>query len=94
MFLFLISDIKGNIKPSEIPLHSIPFRIRVYDRTLCGRHNVTNAKSMGNKVGEFIVVDTWDVIDINKSMRIQTLIDARKSLIDKIDFKVKGGGEM
>lgn len=89
----ILSEIQGTAKPSDIPLHSIPFWVRAYDLPLRGRTNVDNARTVGNKVGTFMEVDTSDIIGINKSMRVRSLIDARRPLRDKILLKMKGGRE-
>lgn len=84
-YALILSDIHGDIKPSSIELHFIPFWIRVYDLPFKGRGNDSNAKMIGDKVGTYIESKKSDVVAINKSLRIRTMIDVRKPLVSKIN---------
>lgn len=86
-----LSDVQGDRKPSEYPMHLIPFWVRVYDLPILGRLNETNARRLGDKIGSFVKVDKTDIIGINKSLRIRTLIDVRKPLKKEIELKLRGG---
>lgn len=51
--VLVLSDVKGELKPSEIPLHTTPFWVRVYDLPFKGRNSEANARTIGNKIGSF-----------------------------------------
>ncbi|XP_021864017.1 uncharacterized protein [Spinacia oleracea] len=86
-----LSDVNGEVKPSELPLHNTPFWVRIYDLPLVGRTNDANARVIGNKVGSFIKADKSDVIGINKSLRVRSMIDLRKPLKKEVTLKMRGG---
>ncbi|XP_021858913.2 uncharacterized protein [Spinacia oleracea] len=89
--ILALSDVQGDLKPSEYPLHLVPFWVRVYDLPILGRNNESNARKIGNKVGCFMKVDKSDIVGINKSLRIRVSIDVRKPLKEEIDLKLRGG---
>lgn len=89
--IMALSDIQGDTKPSDYPLFSVPFWIRVYDLPVMGRHNKANARRIGNKAGEFVKMDRSDVIGVNKSMRIRVMVDVRKPLKKDVEMKLRGG---
>lgn len=86
----ILSDIKGNDRPSKLPLHKVPFWVRVYDLPLRGRNNENNARALGEKLGTYVRMEKSDVIGINKSLRIRVLLDARKPLPCSVKFKLMG----
>lgn len=86
-----LSNVSGESKPSEIPLFEASFWVRVYDLPLVGRSSETNARNIGNKVGTFMAVDKSDVVGINKSLRVRTMIDLREPLKKEITLKLRGG---
>ncbi|XP_021864582.1 uncharacterized protein [Spinacia oleracea] len=88
--ILALCDVKGDLKPSEYPLHLVPFWVRVYDLPIMGRNNEANAKIIGNKLGEFMKVDQSDIVGINKSLRIRVMIDVQKPLKDEIEIKMRG----
>jgi len=88
-----LGEIQGKIKPSDIQLSYIPIWVRVYDLPFKGGYNDTNATMIGKKIGSFIQLDKWDSMEIDKSLRIRVLIDARKPLTQKIKLKMRGGQE-
>uniref|UniRef100_A0A803MGA3 CCHC-type domain-containing protein n=1 Tax=Chenopodium quinoa TaxID=63459 RepID=A0A803MGA3_CHEQI len=49
--VMILDDAKGNMKPSEIPLNSVPFWVRIYDLPFRGRSNEDNARRIGDKIG-------------------------------------------
>lgn len=87
----VLSDVTGDCKPSEMPLHEVPFWVRIYDLPLMGRNNEANVRKIGNKVATFVAVDKSDVIGINKSLRVRTLVDLRKPLKKEISVTMRGG---
>lgn len=86
-----LSDINGEERLSEMNLHIAPFWVRVYDLPFVGRSNDANARKIGNKVGAYIGMDTSDVVGINKSLRIRTMVDLRKPLEKEVRLKMRGG---
>lgn len=60
----ILSEIQGNMQPSDILLHSIPFWVRVYNLPFYERMNIENARKVRNKVGRFIDVDLTNMVGI------------------------------
>uniref|UniRef100_A0A803M515 CCHC-type domain-containing protein n=1 Tax=Chenopodium quinoa TaxID=63459 RepID=A0A803M515_CHEQI len=89
--VMILDDAKGNMKPSEIPLHLVPFWIRVYDLPFRGRSNEDNARRLGDKIGSYITMDKSDVIGINKSLRIRVLVDVNKPLKKVMELRTGRG---
>lgn len=89
--ILALSEVCGDLKPFEYPLHWAPFWIRVYDLPILGRSNEMNAKRIASKVGTFVKVDKSDIIGVNKSLRVRVMIDVQKPLKDEIELKLRGG---
>lgn len=56
-----------------------------------GRYNDANARTLGNKLGTYMGIDKSDIIGINKSLRIRTLVDLRRPLKPEVTLKMRGG---
>lgn len=91
--VILMSDIKGNCKPSDIQLWEFPIWARVYDLPFKGRLNINNVKAIGNKIGSFITMDKSGAMGIDKSIRIRVMHDVRKPLTSSIKVRMKSGEE-
>lgn len=89
----LLSDITGDIKPSEMELFELPMWVRVYNLPFKGRMQRENVEAMGKKVGRFIKADMSGSVGIDKSIRLRIGVDVRKPLIQKIKVKMRGGDE-
>ncbi|KAL2931722.1 Gag-Pol polyprotein [Bienertia sinuspersici] len=79
----MLGEVNGEVKPSEIQLSTLHIWARIYDLPFKGRGNETNARMIGEKIGNYIGVDKSQSLD--KSLRIRVSIDVHKPL--------RGGGE-
>lgn len=89
----VLSDIEGNLKPSDMELFELPLWVRVYNLPFKGRLNHQNFEAIGNKIGTFVKIDCSGSLGIDKSLRMRVLIDVRKALIQKVKVKMRGGEE-
>lgn len=78
-------------KPSELQFFSLPIWVRLYDIPFRGRNNESNARSLGDKIGEFMEMDKFDYIGMEKSFRIRVKLDVRKPLKKHVPIKLRNG---
>ena len=89
----LLSDIKGNIRPSDMELYELPMWVRIYNLPFKGRLNPENIAAMGKKLGQFVKADVSGSVGIDKSIRLRIAVDVRKPLTQEIKVKMRSGEE-
>lgn len=67
--------------------------IRVYNLPFKGRLNTNIDEAIGNKIGDFIKMDSSGLMRIDKSVRIRVKFDVRKPLMKRVKIKRRGGVE-
>ena len=85
------SEIQDDGKPSEMQLHSLPIWVRFYNLPFKGRGNDENIKMLAGKVGVLVKIDKSNVMDIDRSVRVNVVIDVRKPLKEQVKMKIRGG---
>uniref|UniRef100_A0A803MIE9 CCHC-type domain-containing protein n=1 Tax=Chenopodium quinoa TaxID=63459 RepID=A0A803MIE9_CHEQI len=89
----LPGEIDDNVKPLDVHLCEIPMWVRVYSLPFRGRLNTANVEAIGNKIERFVKFDNSGCMDIEKFVRIRTMIDVTKPLLQKVKVKMRGGYE-
>lgn len=86
----LQSEMEEAEKPSDLQFYSLPIWARVYNVPFRGRYNETNARIIGDKIGEFIELDKTKSLGMEKSLRIRVALDVRNPLKKHVSIKVRG----
>lgn len=79
-YLILLKEIEGSEQPSEVKFNHSPFWMKVHDKTF-DKRNLKIATAIGNHVEKFLEYDDWDVLGLDKTMKIKVLVDVTKPLI-------------
>lgn len=85
------SEIQDDGKPSEIQLHLMPIWTRFYNLPFKGRGNDDNITTLANKVGVFVKIDKTQECAIDRSIRVQVIVDVRYPLKSHVKLKIRGG---
>lgn len=75
----------------ELQFFSLPMWVRIYEVPFRGRYNEENARMLGDKVGEFMEMDKYDSLGMEKSLRIRVKVDVCKPLKRSVSIKIWGG---
>lgn len=85
------SEIQDDGKPSQIQLHCLPIWTGFYNLPFKGRGSDHNIQLLAEKIGGFIKIDKTQEMDIDRSIRVNIVVDVRHPLKDHVKLKVRGG---
>lgn len=85
----LLIEMNEAQRPLDIQFFSLPIWVRVYNLPFRGRYNEINARTMGDKIGEFMEMDRSAHLGMEKSLRIRVSIDVRKPLKKNVPIKIR-----
>ncbi|KAL2922868.1 Olfactory receptor 8S1 [Bienertia sinuspersici] len=69
----LLSEVKGNCKPSDVQIYTFLIWARLYNLLFKGRLNIVDVKAIGDKIRTFVKMDSSGSMGIDKFLRIRTL---------------------
>lgn len=87
----ILSNLDHVTKPSKLLFFQLLLWARFYDVPFKGRMNEANAKMLGEKVGQFIMVEQEDYSGLEKSMRIRVLGYVRMPLKTYVKLRLREG---
>lgn len=86
-----MSEMDAAQKPSDLQFFALPIWARIYNVPFRGRYNESNARVMGDKIGEYMEMDKIYSLGMKKSLYIRVCLDVKTSEKTRYDQSPRRG---